>query len=172
MRKLSVLTAGLAVAAALAVPGTAHAANYNEWLTGNGFCMGVQGGDNQVVANNPAPIITWACDGTSNQFWSEDFNSGAAGYVLLRNGANPNECLSVLQMSQNIGAQLVIWQCKGPSQNQDQRWSIADAPTTSIINYNSGLMAIPSGSGQAANIVQWDIRAQYNYWSRADFVSF
>ena len=172
MRKLSVLIAGLAVAAALAVPGTAYAANYNEWLTGNGFCMGVQGGDNQVVAYNPAPIITWACDGTSNQFWSEDFNSGAAGYVLLRNGANPNECLSVLQMSQNIGAQLVIWQCKDPSQNQDQRWSIADAPTTSIINYNSGLMAIPSGSGQAANIVQWDIRVQYNYWSRADFVSF
>ena len=172
MRRLSVLIAGLAVAAAaLAVPGTARAANYNEWQTGNGLCMGVQGGDSQVVANNPAPIITWACDGTSNQFWSEDLNSGAAGYVLLRNGANPSECLSVLQMAQNIGAQLVIWQCKVLSQNQDQRWSIADAPTSFIINYNSGLMAIPSGSGQGANVVQWDGRAQY-HWSRADFVIF
>jgi hypothetical protein len=172
MRKLSVITAGLAVAAAaLAVPGTARAANYNEWQTGNGLCMGVQGGDSKVVANNPAAIITWACDGTSNQFWSEDLNSGAAGYVLLRNGANPKECLSVLQMSQNLGAQLVIWQCKDPSQNQDQRWAIADAPTSLFINYNSNLIAVPLGSGQGANVVQGDGRAQY-HWSRADFVGF
>ncbi len=172
MRKLSVLIAGLAVAAALAFPGTAHAASYNEWLSGDGLCMGVQGGDNQVVANNPAPIITWACDSSYNQLWSEDLNSGAAGYVLLRNGANPNECLSVLQMSPDIRAQLVIWQCKDPSQNQDQRWSIADAPTSSFINYNSGLMALPLESGQGADVVQWDVRGAQYQWSRADFVSF
>jgi hypothetical protein len=172
MRKIRVLIAGLAVAAvALAVPGTAHAANYNEWLTGNGFCMGVQGGDSQVVINNPAPIITWACDGTNNQFWSEDTNSGAPGYVLLRNGANHNFCLSVNGMATNLGAQLVIWQCKDSSQNQDQRWAIADAPSTFIINYNSGLMVIPWGSQEGANVVQWDGRAQY-HWSPQDFVSF
>ena len=47
MRKLLVLITGLAVAAAvaLAVPGSASAAQYNVFQTEDGLCMGVQGGN-------------------------------------------------------------------------------------------------------------------------------
>jgi galactose oxidase len=166
MRKLRVLIAGVAVtaAAALVHPGIAHATTYNEWQTENGLCMGVQGGD----MTPGTAIITWACDGTPNQHWTLDWFSGASNYFLLRNEANPNECLSVFEKAQYLGAPLVIWPCKDFSDNQDQRWSVSNAPSTFIINYNSGLMVIPNGSGQGATVMQWDGRAQY-YWSPADF---
>jgi hypothetical protein len=74
----------------------------------------------------------------------------------------------VFEKAQYLGAPLVIWPCKNFSDNQDQRWSVANAPSTFIINYNSGLMMIPSGP-QGSDIIQWDGRAQY-YWSPMDFV--
>lgn len=167
MRKLSVLIAGVAVtaAAALAHPGIAKATTYNEWQTENGLCMGVQGGD----MTPGTAIITWACDGTPNQHWALDSFSGAPNTFLLRNEANPNECLSVFEKAMYLGAPLVIWPCKDFSDNQDQRWSVADAPSTFIINFNSGLMILPWGSGEGAAVVQWDGRAQY-LWAPADFV--
>jgi hypothetical protein len=168
MRKLLVLITGLAVAAAvaLAVPGSASAAQYNVFQTEDGLCMGVQGG-------NMTPgtvIITWTCDESLNQFWSMDSNSGASGYWLLRNGANPNECLSVFQKATYVGAQLVIWPCKAFNDNQDQRWSIADAHSVPILNFNSGLEILPSGS-QGSAVVQWVNRVPYN-WTFNDFVGF
>jgi hypothetical protein len=52
-------------ALAIAHPGIAKAATYNEWQTTGGLCMGVQGG-NMAPGT---PIIIWACDGSNNQFW-------------------------------------------------------------------------------------------------------
>ena len=159
MRKIRLLIAGLAVTAvalAVAHPGTAKAANYTEWVTTDGLCMGVQGG-------NMAPgttIITWACDGTNNQFWAMDFNSGAPNTFLLRNLANSSECLSVFNKALYLGAPLVIWPCKAFNDNQDQRWQRADAFSVPIYNFNSGLQILPSGS-QGSAIVQWDGRVPY-----------
>ncbi len=164
MRRLSVLIAGLAVTAALAIPGSAKAANYNVWQTENGLCMGVMGGNMQPGT----AIITWTCDGTNNQFWGLDPNSGAPNTFLLRNLANTGECLSVLGKGTGIGTPLVIWPCKVFSDNQDQRWSIADAPTTVIVNSNSGLQILPSGP-QGTDVVLWDGRVPY-FWAPMDFV--
>jgi hypothetical protein len=78
--------------------------------------MGVMGG-------NMAPgtaIITWACDGTSNQFWEFDEFTGTPGTFLLRNESNPGECLSVFQKATYAGAPLVIWPCKDSSDNQER----------------------------------------------------
>lgn|SRR5215472_13456316 len=169
MRRLRALIAGLAVtsaALALAVPGTARAANYNNWVTANGLCMGVMGGN-----MNPGTfIISWPCDNSLNQDWSEDTNSGAPGTVLLRNGANHADCLSVLGKSINPNTPLVIWPCKIASDNQDQRWYIADAPQTQIVNFNSQLQIAPAG-GQGSTIEEWNGRTQV-LWSPIDFVSF
>lgn len=165
-RRLIALAAGLAAAAAvLAHPGTARAANYNAWQGPDGLCMGVQGG-------NMAPgtdVIAWTCEDTPNQFWALDANSGAPNYYLMRNEANPSECLSVLQMATYNGAPLVIWPCKDFSGNQDQRWSLAGAPSGHIndfiiYNFNSGLLMLPLGS-LGSQVVQWDGRAQYVWTS-------
>lgn len=168
MRKLRALIAGLAaiaiaLAVALTVPEVAKAASYNEWQT-NGLCMGVQGGN----MTPGTAIITWACDDSLNQFWGLDTNSGAPNYFLLRNEADPSECLSVFQKSANIGAPLVIWPCKAVSDNQDQRWSLATAPSTVIHNFNSGLQIVSSNT-QGSAVVQWDIRIPY-FWMPMDFV--
>lgn len=102
--------------------------------------MGVMGGN----MTPGTAIITWACDGTSNQFWEFDTNSGAPDTFLLRNSANPSECLSVFQKATYVGAPLVIWPCKGFDDNQDQRWSRSDFPSAPIYNFNSGLQIRPS----------------------------
>jgi hypothetical protein len=169
MRKLRVLIAGLTVttaALAVAVPGTAKAANYNNWITANGLCMGVMGGN----MNPGTAIISWPCDNSLNQDWSMDTNSGAPNTYLLRNGRDHTECLSVLNKSINPNAPLVIWPCKSNNDNQDQRWYIADAPQTQIINFNSQLQIAPAG-GQGWPIEQWNGRASV-LWSPIDFVSF
>ncbi len=167
MRKLCVLIAMLAATAvALAVhPGIAKAATYNKWLTRDGLCMGVQGGN----MTPGTAIIAWTCDGSPNQSWALDANSGAPNYFLMRNEANPSECLSVFQMATYNGAPLVIWPCKDFSDNQDQRWSLAAAPSGIIndfivYNFNSGLLMLPLGS-QGSQVVQWDGRAQYVWTS-------
>jgi hypothetical protein len=174
MRKLRVLIAGLAVTAAagLVHPGIARATDYNEWKTEDGLCMGVQAGN--VVAGTA--IISWACDGTSNQSWAIDTRSGAPNTYLIRNESNPNYCLSVFAKATYMGAPLVIWPCKDFSDNQDQRWSftnvpnipIENAPSTPIYNANSGLQILPSGP-QGSQIVQWDGRVPY-YWAPRAFV--
>lgn len=167
MRKLRRLIAGLAVtAAALAVahPGIARAAVYNEWQTEDGLCMGVMGGDMEPGT----AIITWACDGTSNQFWEFDTDSGAPNTFLLRNSASPGECLSVFQKATYVGAPLVIWPCKGFNDNQDQRWSRSDFPHDPIYNFNSGLQIVPSGP-QGSAVVQQDLGTLY-FWADTDFV--
>lgn len=170
MRKLHVLIVGLAVTAvavavpAIAIPGIAEAATYNEWQTEDGLCMGVMGGN----TTPGTPVITWACDGTPNQFWGLDPNSGAPNTFLLRNEANPGECLSVFESATYIGAPLVIWPCKAVSDNRDQRWSLADAHSVAIYNFNSGLQVVPSGP-QGSDVVQWDGRIPY-FWTANDFV--
>src|SRR5215472_18557620 len=122
MRKLLMLIAGLAVTTlALVVPGTAKAAQFNTWANPDGLCMGVQGGN----MTPGTAIIDWTCDGSLNQLWTADPFSGATGAYLLRNAANPTECLSVFQKETTMRAPLVIWPCKDVSDNQDQRWSIA-----------------------------------------------
>jgi hypothetical protein len=167
LRLLIALIAGLALAVALAVahPGIAQAyAQYNEWTTPDGLCMGVQGGN----MTPGTAIISWTCDDSNNQFWGMDFNSGAPNYFLLRNLANPSECLSVLNKATNIGAPLVIWGCKKVSDNQDQRWQRADAYSVPIFNFNSSLQILPSG-GKGSVIEQWDDRIAYP-WVGMDFV--
>jgi hypothetical protein len=168
MRKLLVLITGLAVAAAvaLAAPGSASAAQYNVFQTEDGLCMGVQGGN----MNPGTVIITWTCDDSLNQFWSMDWNSGSPNYFLLRNGANPNECLSVFEKATYFPANLVIWPCKAFNDNQDQRWFIPDAHSVPIYNFNSGLQILPSGP-QGSAVVQWDGRVPYD-WTFNDFVDF
>ena len=145
MRKLRLLIglmAGLAVAAVvLAHPGAAKAANYTEWVTTDGLCIGVTGGN----MTPGTTVITWACDGTNNQYWAMDFNSGAPNTFLLRNLADPTQCLSVFNKALYLGAPLVIWPCKAFSDNQDQRWQRADAFSVPIYNFNSGLQILPSG---------------------------
>jgi hypothetical protein len=129
--------------------------------------MGVQGGN----MTPGTAIITWACDGTPNQAWTPDANSGAPNYYLLRNEADPTECLSVFEKAMYNGAPLVIWPCKDFNDNQDQRWMLAAASGVNhfiIYNFNSGLLMLPSGS-QGSQVVQWDGRAQY-VWTAAGFV--
>jgi hypothetical protein len=58
------------------------------------------------------------------------------------------------------GAPLVIWPCKAFNDNQDQRWSRADAFSVPIYNFNSSLLILTSGP-QGSAIVQWDTRALY-----------
>lgn len=171
MRRIRLLIAGFAVTAATAVavthPGTARADIYNEWHPSfaNGLCMGVAGGN----MTPGTPIITWGCDGSFNQHWGLDPDSGSPNTFLLRNERNPSECLSVDQKSRSVGAHLVIWTCKSVSDNQDQRWSIADAPTAAIINFNSGLQILPGGNRQGADVIQGATQAPF-LWMRDDFV--
>jgi hypothetical protein len=169
MRKLRLLIAGLAVSAvalAVARPGIAQADTYHEWLTTDGFCMGVQGGN----MTPGTPIITWKCDESSNQLWTADYaNAGAPNTFLLRNAANSNDCLSVFNKATYLGAPLVIWPCKGTGDNQDQRWYSAAGPTIPIYNGNSGLQILPLG-GQNPAVVQWDGRVPYA-WTAAVFVN-
>ena len=157
LRLLIALMAGLAVTVlALASMGTAKAANYTELVTTDGLCIGVTGGN----MTPGTTVITWACDGTNNQFWAQDFNSGAPNTFLLRNLADPTQCLSVFNKALYLGAPLVIWPCKAFSDNQDQRWSRADAFSVPIYNFNSGLQVLPSGS-QGSAVEQWDGRVPY-----------
>lgn len=170
MRKLRLLIAGLAVSAVAAVtvahPGIAQATTYHEWVTTDGLCMGVQGGN----MTDGTAIITWKCDESSNQLWTADYaNSGAPNTFLLRNAANPSDCLSVFNKATYLGAPLVIWHCKPTSDNQDQRWHSAAGPTIPIYNGNSGLQILPWG-GQGAAVVQWDGRVPYA-WTADVFVN-
>jgi hypothetical protein len=169
MRKLPLLIAALAVTVttALAYPGTAKADIFNEWHPpfANGQCMGVAGGN----MTPGTPIIDWQCDNSLNQLWGLDLNSGTQNAYLLRNERNHSECLSVDQKSTNVGAHLVIWPCKSVSDNQDQRWIIADAPTAAIINFNSGLQILPGGDRAGAEILQGTNQVPF-LWVRDDFV--
>ena len=167
MRKLLIFIAGLAATAlALAVPGTAKATQFNTWQTPQGLCMGVQGGN----MTPGTAIIDWTCDGSLNQLWTEDPNSGQPGYYLIENAANTTECLSVFQMETTNGAPLVIWPCKDQSSNQDQRWQ---APLFTNIfplrNSASNLQVVPSG-GQGSQLGLWDSRIPF-YWDAADFTN-
>lgn len=167
MRKLLMLIAGLAVTAlALVVPGTAKATQFNTWMTPDGLCMGVQGGN----MTPGTAVIDWTCDGSLNQLWALDGNSGAPGSWLFRNAANTTECLSVFQMETTMRAPLVIWPCKDQSNNQDQRWTIAPLATTlPIYNWASNLQIVPSG-GQGSQLWLWDSRIPYN-WTAGNFTN-
>ena len=123
--------------------------------------MGVQGGN----MTPGTAIIDWTCDGSLNQLWTADPFSGATGAYLLRNAANPTECLSVFQKETTMRAPLVIWPCKDVSDNQDQRWSIAST-IAPIYNWASGLQILPSG-GQGSQIWLWDSRVPY-VWRAAN----
>jgi ricin-type beta-trefoil lectin protein len=169
MRRIFILITGLAVTAlALVVPGTANATQFNTWSTfSSRLCMGVQGGD----MTPGTAIIAWACDGSLNQLWTADSNSGQTGYFLFRNAADPTECLSVFQMETTNGAPLVIWPCKDQSSNQDQRWA---APLFSTIfplsnSAAPNLQVVPSG-GQGSQLGLWDSRIPYN-WVAANFTN-
>ena len=167
MRKLLMLIAGLAVSAlALVVPGTAKATQFNTWANPQGLCMGVQGGN----MTPGTAIIDWTCDGSLNQLWALDGNSGAPGSWLFRNAADTTECLSVFQMETTMRAPLVIWPCKDFSINQDQRWTIAPLATTlPIYNWASGLQITPSG-GQGSQLWLWDSRVPYK-WTAGNFTN-
>jgi hypothetical protein len=71
--------------------------------------------------------------------------------------------------STSAGAHLVIWPGKNVSDNQDQRWSIADAPTAAIINFNSGSQILPGGNRQGAEVIQGNNQVPF-LWSRDNFV--
>lgn len=170
MRKLLMLIAGLAATTlALVVPGTAKAAVFNTWSTFNGaLCMGVQGGN----MTPGTAVIAWTCDGSLNQQWTADPNSGQPGYYLIENAANTSECLSVFQMETTNGAPLVIWPCKDQSSNQDQRWSIVPLETNIMPLRNSAapsLQIVPSG-GQGSQLGLWDSRIPF-YWVAYNFTN-
>lgn len=93
-----------------------------------------------------------------------NFKAGAPNAFLLKNLADPTECLSVSNKALYLGAPLVIWPCKAFNDNQDQRWQRADAFSAPIYNFYSGLQILPGGfmpPGQGAAIVQWDGRVPY-----------
>jgi len=167
MRKLLILIAGLAATTlALVVPGTAKATSFNTWANPSNLCLGVYGGD----MTPGTAIIDWTCDGSLNQLWALDPNSGAPGSYLFRNAANTSECLSVFQMETTMRAPLVIWPCKDQSSNQDQRWNVAvGAGTAPIYNWASGLQILPSG-GQGSQIWLWDSRVPYK-WTAGSFTN-
>ena len=168
MRKLLILITGLAATTlALVFPGTANATQFNTWSTfSSRLCMGVQGGN----MTPGTAIIAWTCDGSLNQLWTADSNSGQTGYYLFRNAADTTECLSVFQMETTNGAPLVIWPCKDQSSNQDQRWQVP--PFTNIFplrNWASNLQIVPSG-GQGSQLWLWDSRVPYN-WTAHNFTN-
>ena len=167
MRKLLVLIPGLAaIIFALVVPGTAKATQYNTWRNPEGLCMGVQGGN----MTPGTPIIDWTCDGSLNQMWALDGNSGQPGTWLLRNAADSAECLSVFQMETTMRAPLVIWPCKDFTTNQDQRWQIAPlSSSVPIYNWASGLQIVPSGT-QGSQLWLWDSRVPYD-WTAGNFTN-
>lgn len=168
MRKLLIIIAGLAAPVlALVVPGTAQATQYNTWTNPQGLCMGVQGGN----MTPGTAIIDWTCDGSLNQRWALDGNSGAPGTWLFRNAANTTECLSVFNMETTTRAPLVIWPCKDPSNNQDQRWSLAPlSASIPIINSASNLQIVPSLGAQGSQILLWDSRIPYD-WTAGNFTN-
>jgi hypothetical protein len=167
MRKLLILIAGLAVTTlALVVPGTAKATQFNTWTNPDGLCMGVQGGN----MTPGTAIIVWTCDGSLNQLWALDANSGANGAYLFRNAANTTECLSVFQMETTMRAPLVIWPCKDVSNNQDQRWDIPPLATTlPLRNWASNLVITPS-AGFGSQLWLWDGRVNYP-WTAGNFTN-
>lgn len=126
--------------------------------------MGVQNGN---LAAGTA-IITGTCDGSFNQFWAMDPDSGAPNTFLLRNEANPKECLSVPNKSMAIGAPLVIWPCKAVTDNQDQRWRRAGQFAVPIYNFNSGLQILGSGPKGSA-VLQRDGRVPFT-WMEGEVV--
>ena len=180
MRNLvRVVAIGLAViVAAVALPGSAGAADQFDgvrlvWTNAQtGLCMGVAGGD----VSNGKPIILWSCNGNSDQTWTAtSANSDGSQPYLLRNGTNPNKCLSVAGKSLNQFAALVIWDCKPPNDNQDQRWYIVgwrNSPFTGIQNDNSDLYATASWDlgYQIYRVVQRSIpqnAAGLSYWNHS-----
>jgi hypothetical protein len=181
MRRFTrVLAVGLsAIVASIAIPAAAHAApqpaqqfqNYN-----SKFCMGVSGGN---VTDGTA-IITWDCNGNTDQGWELDPGTGNQSGFLFRNATNPNQCLSVGAKSTSAGAHLVIWHCKAANDNQDQLWQVITIPRAplalrEIFNSNSGLGIFASNSGRGAQVIQSTIpdatNSQLFVWGPCSFTA-
>ena len=150
MRRLSRLLAiGVAVVVAVvAVPGSAYALGDGSTTLfksyANGQCMGVAGGDSKV--QDGAAIIRWPCDGTANQTWVLSLvnPNSPSGPYFIKNSVATTECLSIAGKSMGVGARVVLWHCKEPSDNQDQQWYLASdrqAPYLYLDNSYSGLRA-------------------------------
>jgi hypothetical protein len=141
-RRLRILAIGLTiVAASMTAPGAARASSWTDgptiWTNAlYGSCLGVGGGKN----DNGTAILSWPCNGSDDQMWWAEPTE--FGDYLIRNGVYPYKCISVAAKSKNDQARLVIWDCKHPRDNQDQRWSVYGArlPGAKIFsNFNSGL---------------------------------
>lgn len=90
------------------------------WISqGAGKCLGVQGGN----MTNGTPVMQWTCNGHPDQQWlittSSPFGVPDGQVTTLRNFENPFKCLGVTSSATNDGANLVIWDCNG---NSDQNW--------------------------------------------------
>lgn len=97
-----------------------------------GHCMGVAGGD---VTPGRA-IISWPCNGNSDQTWIADqvggpYADGSADFVL-RDGTNHNKCLSIGGMVLKERQPLVIWDCKPLSAYSDQVWRLSHSSEAGI----------------------------------------
>ncbi len=161
----------MTVAAGVALPATSHAAgspqlweNYQSKL-----CMGVSAGN---VTDGTA-IITWGCNGNSDQGWILDpVTVNNQTWYLFRDGTNPNQCLSVAAKSKSAGALLVIWHCKPSNDDQDQLWlpayiPRAPFPLAEIENFNSGLYIIAGTANPGSPVGQMPITpsTQLDVWS-------
>jgi len=146
----------------VAIPAAAHAApqaaqQFQNW--NSKFCLGVSAGN---VTDGTA-IITWDCNGNTDQGWELDpVTANNESGFLFRNATNPNQCLSVANKSTSAGAHLVIWHCKASNDNQDQVWQVitiprAPLPLREIFNANSGLDIFASNSGRGAQVIQAQI---------------
>lgn len=151
------LRGALAVAAAVAaavvaIPGSASAVTDGGFTQFKKFahsdvasvCLGVDGGDSKVVDGRA--VIVYPCDGTRNQNWVTVKVDPNSANWFIKNSVNTNECLSVQAKSRNALAHLVIWPCKGSSDNQDQQWSFSSeprAPYSYVQNFWSGLYMSP-----------------------------
>jgi hypothetical protein len=134
--------------------------NYNSRL-----CLGITGGQHNAAA------VQWNClTGHPDQQWHTGA-ANSAGYYQIVNG--DGQCLGVAGGSTAQGAQVVGWNCLGPS-HPDQYWlydgNITCATFYSpIFNYKSGRVVGVAGNSTAvgAAVVQFHYQGVCNnqFWA-------
>ena len=169
--------AGAATAQPASTPSSALSSNALQFSPthirnfSSGLCLGTQGG----LDNHPA--VQWTCVNHADQLWRTGGSlNGIFGtaYQVINNN-NPNQCLGVAGGSTTEGADVVGWNCGGPS-HPDQYWYIGSffctkSGTTyyTFDNFKSNwVMGVAGGStAVGAAVVQFRYQSMCNnqFWS-------